>query len=234
DCQLDNLGYCDSDKAKLTRDTKRLADVQAINLRLEDYYNQLRCANDHSRYCTDSSNCECGHFYPNLSAGTYITGRSFSVWPSWQATLGNALGSALPTDPFNRLADCVSPYDSITCWDEIAKLMQKPGDDSFVYTYYLGADSKGVYAHGEYNENGDKWHTDWAGIAYGKNINPNIFAGFDVAAMARPAQVSLGVLGRVAGAFETQIISQTFGFFAPVKIIGGLFIQGFKFMIDMF
>ena len=39
---------------------------------------------------------------PGLKEGTYLTGQTLSVWPSW-STLGNALGQALPTDPINQL-----------------------------------------------------------------------------------------------------------------------------------
>ncbi|PIY78524.1 MAG: hypothetical protein COY82_02030, partial [Parcubacteria group bacterium CG_4_10_14_0_8_um_filter_35_7] len=39
--------------------------------------------------------------------------------PSWQGTLGNALGRALPLDPVNRIGECeVEGYDSATCWND--------------------------------------------------------------------------------------------------------------------
>ncbi len=40
---------------------------------------------------------------PTLKEGTYLSGQTLSVWPSW-SLLGNALGQALPTDPINQLA----------------------------------------------------------------------------------------------------------------------------------
>lgn len=40
---------------------------------------------------------------PTLKEGTYLTGQTLSVWPSW-SVLGGALGQALPVDPINRLA----------------------------------------------------------------------------------------------------------------------------------
>lgn len=40
---------------------------------------------------------------PALKEGTYLTGQTLSVWPSW-SLLGNALGVAFPTDPINQLA----------------------------------------------------------------------------------------------------------------------------------
>ena len=47
---------------------------------------------------------------PTLKEGTYLTGQTLSVWPSW-SVLGSALGQALPVDPLNRLGPagtCVS------------------------------------------------------------------------------------------------------------------------------
>lgn len=47
---------------------------------------------------------------PPLKEGTYLTGQTLSVWPSW-SLLGNTLGQALPVDPINELAPagtCVS------------------------------------------------------------------------------------------------------------------------------
>ncbi len=40
---------------------------------------------------------------PILKEGTYLSGQTLSVWPSW-SLLGNALGQALPVDPVNELA----------------------------------------------------------------------------------------------------------------------------------
>ncbi|MFA7287072.1 MAG: Ig-like domain-containing protein [Patescibacteria group bacterium] len=66
--------------------------------------------------------------FPPLAAGSYVPGTTISVWPSWVATLGNALGQQLPADPFNRLAECeassqsfASTHNVKTCWDEISK-----------------------------------------------------------------------------------------------------------------
>ncbi len=40
---------------------------------------------------------------PTLKEGTYLTGQTLSVWPSW-SLLGNAAGVAFPTDPINQLS----------------------------------------------------------------------------------------------------------------------------------
>jgi len=39
---------------------------------------------------------------PTLKEGTYLSGQTLSVWPSW-SLLGNTLGRSLPTDPINQL-----------------------------------------------------------------------------------------------------------------------------------
>ena len=40
---------------------------------------------------------------PALKEGTYLTGQTLSIWPSW-SVLGNTLGVNLPSDPINQLA----------------------------------------------------------------------------------------------------------------------------------
>ena len=113
DSECSEKSFCNSDKAEVIRDTKRLGDMADMNLLLESYKNKN------------------GH-YPKLNSGTYIPNVSLSVWPSWNETLAQELGVAsLPIDPVNMLGDCVTPYDgydannppdSNTCWDEISKV----------------------------------------------------------------------------------------------------------------
>ena len=92
-------------REKLRRDMFRLIDLAMINNLLKEYYSV------HGEY-------------PTLDAGTFVKGHSISTWPSWQATLGNALGSAIPTDPLNIMAtkkrgtyDCNSddPNEKANC-----------------------------------------------------------------------------------------------------------------------
>ena len=94
-----NGQYCNSFKAKVVRDTRRLIDLAYIKSRLEQY----RTAYNH---------------YPSLEAGTYLTNKTLSVWPSWQKTLAVKLNSALPVDPINKLGPCPSGYNPETCWNE--------------------------------------------------------------------------------------------------------------------
>ncbi|MFH0853036.1 MAG: Ig-like domain-containing protein [bacterium] len=106
------------EKEEITRDTKRLADLQDVSMSLEAYGN----TNDH---------------YPSMEAGTYLISMSTSKWPSWQSALGNALGKTLDVDPLNTLNTdfCPNPlYDTDTCWSEPTKtFMCVP--DSFIYAY---------------------------------------------------------------------------------------------------
>lgn len=128
--------YCDSEKARLIRDVKRLADFAEINDSLAEY-NQAK------------------NTYPSLPAGSYLPGKSISVWPSWNDTLGADLGYVLPVDPINKMAICgynkpVNPgdkpsvatnFNTITCWDEVSKTFSTNFKNpvmplgSFVYVY---------------------------------------------------------------------------------------------------
>ena len=74
---------CSADKQKVVRDTERYADLRDIQIAIQ------------------------GATTPSLSAGSYVQGTSFSVWPSWQETLADALDiRQLPVDPINRLQGC--------------------------------------------------------------------------------------------------------------------------------
>ncbi len=173
DCEAVNAGACMSDKGQLTRDTRRLGDIQDINWLLNDYQNQKRCSNDKFITCYSNAQCygggTCDYYYPDLPSGTYISGRSFSVWPSWQATLGNVLDSALPLDPLNASSGfdgCDSPYDPVTCWDEITKKMQCP-TAAKVYSYFANNNGaiKNIYAFKEFNLG--SWRpADWATVRF--------------------------------------------------------------------
>ena len=87
------------EKPRVARDFERIADATYIAGRVEEYKNQ-----------TGS--------YPNLAAGSFITGLSTSKWPSWQATLGNQLGAGLPTDPINKFTSYCSNDPALHCWQD--------------------------------------------------------------------------------------------------------------------
>ena len=114
--------YCDSLKAKVTRDVRRLSDWQEIKIALESYKKK-------------------NGKYPELAAGSYLAGKTISVWPSWQKTLGAALGITLLADPINKLVGCDDPNKDGTCWDDKNKKFDgeipnnlKAGSHVYAYT----------------------------------------------------------------------------------------------------
>ena len=144
DCGIDE--YCDSRKAQIRRDVRRLADVGRIVKLLSGY---------------NDANGE----YPQLSAGTYLPRRTVSTWPSWQETLARDLGRNLPVDPINKLADCNSPYDEVTCWNDANKSFDGSVPDdlnegSRVYSYR--ANDSGSFRLCAEMETGDYYEIDFA------------------------------------------------------------------------
>ena len=97
-----NGQYCDSVKAKLIRDIKRMADLREMKIAFNNYHIKNKK-------------------YPDLPSGSYLPDKTTSVWPSWNETLGQKLGYRLPLDPVNRLGSCPANFDPITCWDEKIK-----------------------------------------------------------------------------------------------------------------
>ena len=117
--------FCDSVKAKVTRDVKRLADL-----------NEIRSALDSFKINNIS--------YPPLNSGTYIPGNTISTWPSWAESLGSKLGrSNFFIDPINSLGDCPG-FEVATCW--------KKGDlnNDANNFYKLGASQKPIFPLGSY------------------------------------------------------------------------------------
>lgn len=120
ECQPD-AGVCLSPKDKLTRDVKRLADIKEIETALERYYVTNQKCSGFGAACLTDANCPTGEScvgsYPGLEAGSYLRGLSSSRWPSWQSTLGNALGFAVPRDPLNVTHACPEGSESETCFN---------------------------------------------------------------------------------------------------------------------
>ncbi|MDO8584466.1 MAG: IPT/TIG domain-containing protein, partial [bacterium] len=82
--------HCASFKAKLGRDTKRIADIQLMTSRLEN-----------------AASLKTSGKYPVLTGGSYLQTISNSRWESWQTTLASAIDNApLPQDPINRFLTC--------------------------------------------------------------------------------------------------------------------------------
>ncbi|MFA6422589.1 MAG: LamG-like jellyroll fold domain-containing protein [Candidatus Buchananbacteria bacterium] len=167
DCGLSD--YCNSNKSKIVRDTKRVEDISQMYSLVLNYYNSKRCSNDEKRLCKDDAGCygggKCSKYFPNLSSGSYITGKSYSVWPSWQETLGKQVGSGLAIDPVNRFYGCDQPYNSATCWDQTNKLMKAPNVSSSAYVYFAyNATGTRIYGKGEYNDGGKNWRPLWGNV----------------------------------------------------------------------
>lgn len=100
DYHCDEKEYCSSEKAKVVRDTKRLADLKDVDKLLEDYKKE-------------------SGYYPNMNVGSYLPNVTISVWPSWLDSFSGELGESLSVDPLNKMSDCGDPkYNKITCWDD--------------------------------------------------------------------------------------------------------------------
>lgn len=107
DFDCPNNFFCNSTKAKIVRDLKRVGKLGELNEALFKFKN----LNNH---------------YPSLEAGSYLPNHTVSVWPSWvENFLSNLTIAKNFFDPINRLGDCPG-YDPKTCWDKEAK--------KFVYT----------------------------------------------------------------------------------------------------
>lgn len=94
--------FCGSLKAKIIRDLKRIGKLEEIKEALASYK-------------------KINGRYPLLSAGTYLSGKSVSLWPSWSDILipTLAIKQAL-VDPINSLGACPG-FNSKTCWDDANK-----------------------------------------------------------------------------------------------------------------
>ncbi|KKQ79740.1 MAG: hypothetical protein UT02_C0025G0007, partial [Parcubacteria group bacterium GW2011_GWC2_38_7] len=83
-------------KIKVIRDTKRLQDFVLINEYLKVYRSQN------------------GGNAPQLQSGTLQRYMSRSVWGSWNNEFAQELGSSVPSDPLNRLANRPPGYKFVT------------------------------------------------------------------------------------------------------------------------
>jgi len=91
--------FCDSVKAKVIRDLKRVGRVEELREALAKYR-------------------EINGRYPLLEAGTYLPGVSTSLWPSWNEVFLSTLKvNQSFVDPINRLGVC-SGFDPKTCWNK--------------------------------------------------------------------------------------------------------------------
>jgi len=129
DCAIGDV--CDSPKARVVRDTKRLSDLADIKVLLNEYH-----AKNGS--------------YPDLRAGSYLTGNTLSVWPSWRDTFSRALGKNPPVDPVNDMGECPG-HNEKTCWDEDSRsfatdLPELPDNSlTYIYSANSGGSSYSLY-----------------------------------------------------------------------------------------
>jgi len=102
---------CNSPKASLLRDVKRLESLNKVNQALSSY------KNIHNKY-------------PILAAGTFLPQMAISTWPSWQNSFLSQLGAAGSFDPINKLGLCntsqtattaMPGFDDVTCWNGTTK-----------------------------------------------------------------------------------------------------------------
>lgn len=116
--------FCNSIKSKIIRDLKRIGQAEELKEALYSYKSEKGS-------------------YPRLSAGSYLSGHSISVWPSWTQEFLPALTMAQNiSDPINRLGAC-SGFDLVTCWNKDTNrfvydpepnyLMLPTGSYGFVY-----------------------------------------------------------------------------------------------------
>lgn len=165
DCAIPGLSAtCDAEKAKLTRDMRRLTDVTDLIAMVNAYAESNGfCSSTTEQTCTVDSECPgsetCEPATPKLQSGTFVAPYSMSSWPSWSATLGNALGSALPEDPVNAYDGCTDTgYESETCWNATSSTFSCPSG-SHVYGYKsLGGTAYELNAQLEYG--GSLWRGD--------------------------------------------------------------------------
>lgn len=118
DCSLVVAGsVCGNPRSKIRRDVKRLSDLRLIGDRL-------------------ASVKKTTGLYPQMASGSFLAGRTVSVWPSWSGELASEMAGGPPNDPVNRLATCPtgSDYETATCWSQ-SKLEFACPAGSRVYQY---------------------------------------------------------------------------------------------------
>ncbi len=160
--------FCDAEKAKLRRDTKRLSDMVRIKRLLDNYGASHKfCSVTRNQSCITAAQCpggeSCVPSYPPLASGSFIRAMSTSKWPSWAAALGNAIGSALPKDPLNTIADCrvknedgtPTGYDAETCFNALETKFICPLD-SHLYGFRASA-NEGYTFYSQLEYNGTHW-----------------------------------------------------------------------------
>ena len=123
--------YCDSLRAKVARDVRRLGMLGDLRESLSSFKKK-------------------NNKYPMLGAGTYLALSSISTWPSWQALFLPQLGSSQSlVDPINSLGSCAG-YDTTTCWNAETKTFADPNPNNNIlelpggsYAFVFSGDKNG-------------------------------------------------------------------------------------------
>lgn len=122
--------FCNSVKAKIIRDIKRISKTEEIKQALKSYKDQ-------------------NGYYPRLESGSYLSGQSVSVWPSWgESFLSEISLSKNFVDPINDLGYC-SGFESKTCWNKDTKRFYSNLDGTLVlppssFAFIYKTDTKGL------------------------------------------------------------------------------------------
>lgn len=111
---------------QIRRDVRRVSDVISFNEKL------------HAFQVTFGS-------LPKLLSGSFLSGVSFSTWPSWRDTLSSELGITLFNDPLNKfVCPLSSNIDQTTCWDVVQRQFAcPPQGDAYAYAYQYTPASPG-------------------------------------------------------------------------------------------
>jgi cysteine-rich repeat protein len=161
DCQMGaEKAQCDAQKAKLTRDMKRLTDITNLTAALQNYGEANgHCSVTKGQSCDNDNDCfgeeECVAGFPDMQSGTFVPALTNSAWDSWNAVFGNALGSAPAIDPINEFYSCdvSGGYDPVSCWNGEEGVFVCL-DRSHVYGYQsVGGEEYKLYAQLESSDN---------------------------------------------------------------------------------
>ncbi len=109
--------FCNSLKSKITRDVKRVGQLEELKIALANFK-------------------KLNYHYPRLAAGTYLANNSISLWPSWSQVLLSDL-SVAPNliDPINHLGACPG-YSPATCWSKTNQsFFSKPSESTLVLPF---------------------------------------------------------------------------------------------------
>ncbi|MBI4435455.1 Ig-like domain-containing protein [Candidatus Uhrbacteria bacterium] len=162
---------CDAQKGKLTRDMVRLLDVMDMAATVNTFGEENgHCSVTKGQSCTQDTECpgteECVAGFPTVQSGTFVPALSNSIWSSWNASLANELGVALPTDPINEFYNCAETvddvetgYDAASCWNGEEGTFICP-ENSHLYGYRsVGGEDYLLYAQLESSGN-NIWEGD--------------------------------------------------------------------------